>query len=90
MTDFLETLSSTGRFLDLKSKITVSRNPKDDLVLATACDGEAGYVVSRDKHRLGLKKFRGSKIITVDEALRLLDRQWQITERSFHDRADPR
>jgi len=42
MADFLETLSSTGRFLDLKSKITVRRNLKDDLVLATACDGEAG------------------------------------------------
>ncbi len=73
--DFLEALNVTARFVRVKSRIkAVREDPEDDAVLATAFDGKADYIVSGDKHLLELKKFRGIKIITVDQALRLLKR----------------
>lgn len=73
--DFLEALNATARFVRVKSRIkAVREDPEDEAVLATACDGKADYIVSGDKHLLELKKFRGIKIITVDQALRLLKR----------------
>ena len=56
-----------------KSRIrAVKEDPDDDRVLATGYDRKAGYIVSGGKHLLELKRFRGIKIITVDQALRLL------------------
>lgn len=74
--DFLQTLSSTARFVDVKSKIkVVKEDTEDDLILATAYDGRAEYIVSGDRHLLKLKTFRGIKIITVDQALRILKKR---------------
>jgi hypothetical protein len=51
---------------------TSHEDPEDDLILATAYDGGADYIVSGDKHLFKLKRFRGVKIIMVDQALRTL------------------
>jgi len=40
--------------------------------LATAFDGKADYIVSGDRHLLSIGKFKGIKILTVDEMLKLL------------------
>jgi len=50
----------------------ITEDPDDDVVLATALEGEAGYIVSGDKHLLRLKEFKGIKIVTVGETLELL------------------
>ena len=50
----------------------ITEDPDDDVVLATALEGEAGYIVSGDRHLLRLKEFKGIKIVTVGETLELL------------------
>ena len=50
----------------------VEEDPDDDLVLATALEGEADFIVSGDKHLLSLGEFRGIKIVTVREMLEIL------------------
>ncbi len=71
--DFLEVLNTTVKFVGVKSRIkVVKEDPEDDVVLATAYDGRADYVVSGDRHLLKLKKFRRIKIVTVVEMLRIL------------------
>jgi predicted nucleic acid-binding protein len=47
-------------------------DPEDDVVLRTAKDGGADYIVSGDRHLLSLGAFKGTKITTIDEILKLL------------------
>jgi predicted nucleic acid-binding protein len=50
----------------------VKEDPDDDIVVRTAFDGKANYIVTGDKHLLSLGTFRGIKILTADEMLTLL------------------
>jgi putative PIN family toxin of toxin-antitoxin system len=70
---FLTVMRSTAKIVRIKSKFkTVKEDPGDDIILRTAHDGKANYVVSGDNHLLSLRKFRGIKIVAVDEMLTLL------------------
>lgn len=73
--DFLRDLASSAEFVRTRSRFRlVKDDPEDDIVLRTAFDGKASYVVSGDKHLLALKQFRRIKIVTVDEMLKILTR----------------
>ena len=50
----------------------VTRDPQDDLVLACAVHGEAGFVVTGDSDILVLKEFRGIRLVTPQDFLKLL------------------
>jgi putative PIN family toxin of toxin-antitoxin system len=52
----------------------VAEDPDDDMVLATAHQGKARYVVSGDTHLLRMKEFRGIKMVTVKRMIEVLDR----------------
>jgi putative PIN family toxin of toxin-antitoxin system len=71
---FLADLSRVGKFVRIKSKFKViSEDPDDDIIVRTAYDGKADYIVSGDKHLLALKEFKWIKILTIDEMLSVLD-----------------
>ena len=44
----------------------------DDIVINAAYDGHADYIVTGDKHLLGMGEFRGIPIITIARMLDLL------------------
>jgi putative PIN family toxin of toxin-antitoxin system len=70
---FLRNLGSIARIIRIKSKFRVVReDPDDDVILRTAHDGKAKYIVSGDRHLLELGTFRRIRIVTVDEMLRIL------------------
>ncbi len=70
---FLRVVGSIANLVKVKSRFkVVKEDPDDDMVLRTAHDGKAEYVVSGYKHLLSLKKFRKSKIVTVAQMLDLL------------------
>lgn len=70
---FLKVVGSIASFVEVKSRFkVVGEDPADDVVLRTAHDGGAGYIVSGDRHLLSLKKFRGIKIVTVGQMLGIL------------------
>ncbi len=50
----------------------ITADPDDNIVIEAAHSYRANYIVTGDSHLLELKRFRGIKIITVDQALRLL------------------
>ena len=50
----------------------VPDDPDDDAVLSTAHEGRASHIVSGDRHLLNLGRFRGIRIVSVDEMLGLL------------------
>jgi uncharacterized protein len=69
--DFLSVFLSKSIFVPLESKVQVLNDP-DDKVLAVAKDGGADLIVTGDRHMLDLERFGRTKIVTVEEALRIL------------------
>ena len=49
-----------------------TKDPDDNIIINTAYDGNADYIVSGDKIITDLKNFRGIKIVSVDETLKIL------------------
>ena len=61
-------LVRTGDVVSVKTKIkAVKEDPKDNMIIETAIDGEANIIVTGDSHLLALKTFRGIKISTIEE-----------------------
>ena len=50
----------------------LSRDPKDDKVLATALAARADYLVSEDNDLLVLESYQGTAIVTCDRFLKVL------------------
>jgi len=50
----------------------IAEDPDDDVVIATALGGGAQYIVSGDRHLLGLREFRGIRVVSVREMLDIL------------------
>jgi putative PIN family toxin of toxin-antitoxin system len=65
-------LSHSARIVHIKSRFHVVKDdPKDDIVLATAYDGKADYIVSGDHLLLDLGKFKGIKIVAPKQMMNL-------------------
>lgn len=70
ITVFLGILEKTAKIVPIKSRFKiVKEDPDDDIIVRTAYDGKADYIVSGDKHLLALKEFKGIRIVTIDEEL---------------------
>ncbi len=71
---YLGVLLARAIFVRPKSRVRVFNDP-DDNVLSTAKEGDADFIVTGDKHMLGLKEFKGIKIVTVERALSIVGRK---------------
>jgi len=70
---FLNDLRVTGKLVPLKSKFRVAaEDPDDDIIIRTAYDAKANFIVSGDRHLLALKEFKGMRVVTVDQMLMIL------------------
>jgi len=66
-------LIQSAEVVDVLSKFRlIEGDPKDDMVVQTACDGKADFITSGDRHLLALKAFGGVKIVSVKHMLTLL------------------
>jgi uncharacterized protein len=73
---FLSILVRRGDVVSVKHTIRmIAQDPDDDIVLSTALEGNASLIVSGDKHLLDLKRFKGIRILTVEELLETLGPQ---------------
>ncbi len=71
---FLQALYETALLVRIKSRFKiVKEDPEDDMVLRTAYDAKADYIVSGDKHLLSLRGFKGIRIVSVNEMLKILE-----------------
>jgi uncharacterized protein len=60
----------TAHVVNVKTKIkAVKEDPKDDMIIETAIDGGADFIVTGDSHLLALKTFRGINVTTVEKML---------------------
>jgi putative PIN family toxin of toxin-antitoxin system len=70
---FLQAIYKTAEIVKIRSKFKiVKEDPEDDIVLRTAYDSKAHYIVSGDKHLLSLQEFKGIRIVSVNEMLEVL------------------
>jgi predicted nucleic acid-binding protein len=53
----------------------VPEDPSDEIFLSAALDAEAHFIVSEDRHLLGLGEFRGIPILGVQEFFELLKKE---------------
>lgn len=73
LSNFIKIIGSISKLVRIRSKFKiVQQDPDDDIILRTAYDGGANYIVSGDAHLLNLKKFKRIKIITTKEMLELI------------------
>ncbi len=73
LASFLSILVRRTTIVSVKhTRRVIAQGPEDDMVLSTALRGNASCIVSGDEHLLGLKSFRGVKIVTVEEMLETL------------------
>jgi predicted nucleic acid-binding protein len=54
----------------------VKDDPKDDVILGTAYDGEAEYIVSGDRHLLKMGRFKGIRIVNPKQMMKILARKF--------------
>ncbi len=77
------TLRNLSKLVSPKSKFHVVRDdPKDNVILNCAHDGDADYIVSGDSHLLKLEKFRDIKIVNPKQMMDIISREFP--ELVFH------
>lgn len=68
--ELLSLMSRKALMFIPKEKISaIKDDPSDNKFLECAISGKADYIVSGDKHLLGLKEYEGVKILTLKEFL---------------------
>lgn len=71
--DLIRTILTIGKLVDTTTKIEIIReHPADNIILELALDGKADYIISYNKHVLNLREFRGIKVVTPKEFLKIL------------------
>jgi putative PIN family toxin of toxin-antitoxin system len=59
--------------VDVRSKVDVCRDPKDNFLLALAQDGIADYLITGDKDLLSMKKWGTTKIVLLTDFEKILN-----------------
>ena len=68
----LDLIMLRGQSTDLTERVTVCRDPKDDIFLSLALAGKADTIVSGDYDLLALHPFRGIPIMTPGDFVRAI------------------
>jgi len=72
--ELMEIVLRIGKIVEVKTKVNVvQEDPADDKFLACALDGDADYVISGDEHLLRIDDYRGIRILSVRQFIRLLE-----------------
>jgi uncharacterized protein len=71
--DFLNKLRVAVNIVtDLPQVIVVTRDPNDDMVIATAARAQAAYIVTRDNDLLSLQQYADITIITPEDFIAIV------------------
>lgn len=74
MEDLLKTVVSLSVFVTPQKKVpAITTDPKDNIILEAAIEGDASYIISYDKHILDLIEFEGVKILDPGTFLELCE-----------------
>ncbi len=66
-------LQEIGEVIEIKSTVSVCRDPKDNYLLALAKDSKANFLITGDRDLLIIKKFEQTTITTYQDFLTSID-----------------
>jgi putative PIN family toxin of toxin-antitoxin system len=72
--ELLQALAQGSVLVSGRGKVKASRDPEDDKFLAAAVEAEARFVVTGDRDLLGLKSYRGVRIVRPARFLKIIRR----------------
>lgn len=75
ITEIITEIATISYIVPGTTQIDIVRDPKDNMVVATALEGKADYIVSRDKDLLHLKEYNGILIILPEQFIDILRRK---------------
>jgi putative PIN family toxin of toxin-antitoxin system len=67
----LEIFDKYATEINVKSKIKVCRDKKDNFLLSLAIDGNADYLITGDKDLFDLVKFQNTNIVTLSDFIKI-------------------
>jgi len=74
ITEWVDLIIKNSIIVEPKEKINIIKDdPTDNMFLESASAGNAEYIISQNKHLLNVKEFRGIKIITPEEFIKILN-----------------
>ena len=68
---FLKMLFKIATIIETKIELDVAEDPDDNMLLECAVEENIDYIISGDKHLKKLKWFKGIKIISVADLIKL-------------------
>lgn len=74
---FTQAIRDVSTIVKIKSNFNVIKeDPKDDVMLNTAYDGKAEYIVSGDYHLQKLKRFKSIRIVSPKQIMKVIARRF--------------
>lgn len=71
--ELVETILRIGKLVEATVRVKIiKKDPADNMFLECASAGEADYLVSGDKHLLGVESFGKTRILPVSEFVKIL------------------
>jgi len=67
--ELIKSLTLHSDLIEVKSKVEMCRDPKDNFLLSLCVDSNANFLITGDDDLLSLKKIGKAKIITIKEYL---------------------
>ncbi len=75
--ELVNTLKKIASSVQVRSNHkVVKEDPKDDVIVNTAHDGKADFIVSEDKHLLKLKRFKRIKIVSPNRMMKIITQRF--------------
>ncbi|MDI6654994.1 MAG: putative toxin-antitoxin system toxin component, PIN family [Candidatus Hydrothermarchaeota archaeon] len=73
VSDVVSKLVEMSEVVGISSRVkAVKEDPDDDKVLECAVNGKADFIVSGDRHLLEMREYRGIRIVTAKEMLKII------------------
>lgn len=70
--DLVRTILSISELTETETQINIIEHAADNMILELAIDGKADYIISYNKHILNLREFKGIKILTPEDFLKII------------------
>lgn len=68
--ELIETIEEYAEFIDVKTKLNVCRDPKDNFLISLSQEGQADYLLTGDRDLLALNNFGSTTILTISDFLK--------------------
>lgn len=66
----IDTIQEFADFVEVKSKISVCRDEKDNFLMSLSKDSKADFLITGDKDLLDLQNFESTKIVMISDFLK--------------------